>query len=388
MTDDQKIAALREALEEISTRMPGSIMSRIAIDALAATAPAAIQPAGDGYVLALETVVPMPDGKNELGYTLLSGVGIFSAESEVHAAIQELSLPLGWVSMKVVQLLPGWMMPAAPVPEAKAEQAEPRCIKAGGHCNCNPHERSRCPTPAAPAVKHEASDLPPLPDHLDITESIALSSIDSVEFAELMGAHAATPSMDTAWAVLQYADKRMHAIVARRFELARQSAPIAVPAIADWHDGSAPVDWTPEKVAELHAVLAEYPPEPRKVAVQGSIEVDEAAERVAFERHEHASELTRNPAGSHDDYQNPCVESAWQGWLARAYIDARSPVAAPDSARDAALEEAALVCRNAANKYEERGLHSGPQWTLAVWLEREIRALKATAAPDIKGTTP
>lgn len=67
-----------------------------------------------GFVLAKETVVSMPDGSNELGYTLIQGVGIFSSAQEVHSAIAELSLPLGWVSMTTGQLLPGWMLPAQP----------------------------------------------------------------------------------------------------------------------------------------------------------------------------------------------------------------------------------------------------------------------------------
>jgi len=70
--------------------------------------------------------------------------------------------------------------------------------------------------------------VPPLPEDMDIAEQIALNSIDSPEFVELIGAHAAAPSMDTAWAILQYADKRMHAIIAKRFALA--ASPPAPPA--------------------------------------------------------------------------------------------------------------------------------------------------------------
>lgn len=75
----------------------------------------------------------------------------------------------------------------------------------------------------------EGADLPPLPDDMDTVERIQLSSIDSSEFAELMGAYASAPTLDTAWAVLQYADKRMHAIMARRFALAasQQAEPVA-----------------------------------------------------------------------------------------------------------------------------------------------------------------
>lgn len=51
-------------------------------------------------------------------------------------------------------------------------------------------------------------------------------------------------------------------------------------------------------------------------------------ERAAFERHERASELTRNPDGSPDDYQNPCVQSAWDGWQARAAMESSALVGA------------------------------------------------------------
>jgi hypothetical protein len=41
-------------------------------------------------------------------------------------------------------------------------------------------------------------------------------------------------------------------------------------------------------------------------------------------------------------------------------------------------ELCAQVCRNAAKKYERRGQHSGIGWQVAVYLEREIRALNAS----------
>ena len=75
----------------------------------------------DGFVLAKETVVEMPDGSKELGYTTIGRVGIFNSAEEVFDAIRELDLPLGWVSMTTEQLLPGWMLTAAPaVPAADA----------------------------------------------------------------------------------------------------------------------------------------------------------------------------------------------------------------------------------------------------------------------------
>lgn len=67
----------------------------------------------EGWVLAKETVIEMPNGKKELGYTLMEGVGIFTSFDEVVKAIKELSLPLGWVGMTTLQLLPGWQIPEA-----------------------------------------------------------------------------------------------------------------------------------------------------------------------------------------------------------------------------------------------------------------------------------
>lgn len=72
----------------------------------------------DGFVLAKETVVEMPDGSKELGYTTIGRVGIFNSAEEVFDAIRELDLPLGWVSMTTEQLLPGWMLNAAPAAPA------------------------------------------------------------------------------------------------------------------------------------------------------------------------------------------------------------------------------------------------------------------------------
>ncbi len=72
----------------------------------------------DGFVLAKETVVEMPDGSKELGYTTIGRVGIFNSAEEVFDAIRELDLPLGWVSMTTEQLLPGWMLTAAPAAPA------------------------------------------------------------------------------------------------------------------------------------------------------------------------------------------------------------------------------------------------------------------------------
>ncbi|MCA8427822.1 hypothetical protein LGN30_32050 [Burkholderia seminalis] len=54
--------------------------------------------------------------------------------------------------------------------------------------------------------------------------------------------------------------------------------------------------------------------------IQRQAEPPAADERAAFEHHERASNLQRDNEG---DYMNPCVQSAWEGWQARA---ARIPV--------------------------------------------------------------
>lgn len=60
------------------------------------------------YVLAKQTAVEIPGyDRKELGYTLLEGIGVFETADDVHKAITELGLPLGWVSLTVDQLLPG-----------------------------------------------------------------------------------------------------------------------------------------------------------------------------------------------------------------------------------------------------------------------------------------
>lgn len=65
----------------------------------------------NGWVIAQQAVVTMPDGKKELGYTLLSGLGVFTDEADASKSLAELQLPLGYVIMTVDQLLPGYIMP-------------------------------------------------------------------------------------------------------------------------------------------------------------------------------------------------------------------------------------------------------------------------------------
>lgn len=81
-----------------------------------------IQPqprANDGWVLAKETVVEMPDGKKELGYTTISGLPVFTDQQDAHKSHGELKLPLGWVVMRVQQLIPGYVMPEIEQPAVR-----------------------------------------------------------------------------------------------------------------------------------------------------------------------------------------------------------------------------------------------------------------------------
>ena len=80
-------------------------------------------------------------------------------------------------------------------------------------------------------------------------------------------------------------------------------------------------------------------------------------ERAAFEHHERASELRR--AGVEHDgtggwYENPCVESAWEGWQARAALASRPAEVDDEGKADAKrldwLESANLTfCGNYSN---------------------------------------
>jgi hypothetical protein len=86
---------------------------------LAQEAGPVVERQGYGYVLAKQTAVEVPgQERKELGYTLFDGIGVFHTREEVHAAIAELGLPIGWVSMTVDQLLPGYMMPEDTSPPA------------------------------------------------------------------------------------------------------------------------------------------------------------------------------------------------------------------------------------------------------------------------------
>jgi hypothetical protein len=80
------------------------------------------KPANDGWVLAKETVVEMPDGKKELGYTMIHGLPVFTDEQDAHKSHGELNLPLGWVVMRVQQLIPGYVLPEVALADIEAQQ--------------------------------------------------------------------------------------------------------------------------------------------------------------------------------------------------------------------------------------------------------------------------
>ncbi len=73
----------------------------------------------------------------------------------------------------------------------------------------------------------------------------------------------------------------------------------------------------------------------------GNVPTDE---RAAFERHERGSNLRRvgvDRDGSGGWYENPCVQSAWEGWQARAAVAAQAgQVAVPEQPTEAMLNAA------------------------------------------------
>lgn len=95
-------------------------------------------------------------------------------EMEINALAAPVAAPVPGISAKAEAALQALadqgqelgLYDEAPVPEAninpyvvqvadaEAEQAHPQCVKVGGHCNCNPHERSKCPSrPPVPEAK-------------------------------------------------------------------------------------------------------------------------------------------------------------------------------------------------------------------------------------------
>ncbi|OIJ42012.1 hypothetical protein [Massilia timonae] len=76
-------------------------------------------------------------------------------------------------------------------------------------------------------------------------------------------------------------------------------------------------------------------------------------ERAAFERHERGSNLRRvgvDRDGSGGWYENPCVQSAWEGWRARAEVAAQAGQVAP--ADGDLLDVARTLCTIAARRTE------------------------------------
>ena len=102
------------------------------------------------------------------------------------------------------------------------------------HCDAFPylqafvaHLAAAAPSPAVAVEPVDSNGAaPPLPLGMDTAEKISLSTVDCPELLEKLGAYAAAPNLDTAWAVLQCADRRLHHIISRRFEIAR-GEPIA-----------------------------------------------------------------------------------------------------------------------------------------------------------------
>lgn len=71
----------------------------------ALSAPSHGEQVREGFLLARETVLELPGGSKELGYTPMPGLGVFVSNDEVFAAIRELGLPLGWVSVRLGQVI-------------------------------------------------------------------------------------------------------------------------------------------------------------------------------------------------------------------------------------------------------------------------------------------
>jgi hypothetical protein len=91
--------------------------------------------------------------------------------------------------------------------------------------------------------------------------------------------------------------------------------------------------------------------------------------------------LSREPVESMVHAAQDLPEPRMFGPVWRAMWDAAPSQPGPLGldARRVALNDAANVCRSAAEAYERRGQHSGIGWQVAVYLERGIRALDVPA---------
>jgi hypothetical protein len=126
--DQLALSMVRRRLLQILTPQPEALNARwhaadalywltndpeyvVIAEKLQASQSPATSAANNGWLIALQTVVEMPDGKKELGYTTLDGIGVFTDEEDAHKSLGELNLPIGWVVMHVNQLIPGYIMP-------------------------------------------------------------------------------------------------------------------------------------------------------------------------------------------------------------------------------------------------------------------------------------
>ncbi|WP_314435831.1 hypothetical protein [Massilia timonae] len=112
-------------------------------------------------------------------------------------------------------------------------------------------------------------------------------------------------------------------------------------------------------------------------------------ERAAFERHERASNLRRvgvDRDGSGGWYENPCVQSAWEGRRARAEVAAQAGQVAVPEDRQALVNEALSAARELGDR-EYAHAHSlgkgGPGVKAKVFAaeKRVLAAINALAAP-------
>ncbi|WP_273035946.1 hypothetical protein [Massilia timonae] len=125
---------------------------------------------------------------------------------------------------------------------------------------------------------------------------------------------------------------------------------------------------------------------PAAEASAGTVPTDE---RAAFERHERGSNLRRvgvDRNGSGGWYENPCVQSAWEGWQARAVVAAQAGQVAVPEDRQALVNEALSAARELGDR-EYAHAHSlgkgGPGVKAKVFAaeKRVLAAINALAAP-------
>ena len=94
-----------ETLEQAEARRHWAKVAMEMARNAALSAPSYGEQVREGFLLARETVLELPGGSKELGYTPMPGLGVFVSNDEVFAAIRELGLPLGWVSVRLGQVI-------------------------------------------------------------------------------------------------------------------------------------------------------------------------------------------------------------------------------------------------------------------------------------------